>query len=144
MTTQRLAALVADAGLDEWLATLPDGVDTEVGARGLRLSLGGRQIVALLRALATYPGLVLLDEPTANLDPETDRQVRHALRRRFAGRTCVMIAHRLSTMRDLDLIAVMDRGRLVEFGPHDELAAGRGRYAALYDTYLTEQVHGRR
>jgi ABC-type multidrug transport system fused ATPase/permease subunit len=126
------AGLLQDAGLGEWLATSPAGLDTPVGPGETLLSHGERQVVYLLRAPAKRPRLVLLDEPTSNVDAATDAYLVVALRRLLQGVTCVMIAHRLHTVRRLDRIAVLRAGRITELGGHHELLGGgrRGRATA--------------
>ena len=113
------------------LAGLPDGYDTVVGARGHRFSGGEQQRLAIARTLLRDPAVLVLDEATSALDNETERAVQAALDHAARGRTTITIAHRLSTIRNADQIAVLDHGRVVELGSHDELVARGGRYAAL-------------
>jgi ATP-binding cassette subfamily B protein len=119
-------------GSYERFAALPDGLDTHVAARGSRLSAGERQLVSLGRAALADPDVLVLDEATSSLDPGTEVVVERALERLMAGRTVVVIAHRLSTAERADRVAVVTGGRLVELGTHDELVEGDGPYAALY------------
>ncbi len=127
----RLRTAVADVGLDRWLAGLPDGLDTELDGTA-RLSGGEAQLLAFARVLLADPGLVVLDEATSRLDPATEVQVQAATRRLREGRTLVVIAHRLSTLDDLEQVAVVDDGRIVEHGRRADLAADpTSRFAAL-------------
>jgi ATP-binding cassette subfamily B protein len=119
------------ARIHDVLVGLPDGYDTVVGARGHRFSGGEQQRLAIARTLLRDPAVLMLDEATSALDNETERAVQVALDHAAAGRTTITIAHRLSTIRHADQIAVLDRGRVVELGSHDELVARGGRYAAL-------------
>jgi len=123
-------------GLDWWLARLPDGLATQVGERGESLSVGERQLVALARAQLANPGLLILDEATSAVDPETERALSNALVRLAQGRTTISVAHRLSTAESADLVLVFDGGALVERGSHQELVAKGGRYAALFESWL--------
>lgn len=121
---------------------LPDGLDTEVRERGSRLSAGERQLVSLARAALVDPAVLVLDEATSNLDPGTEAVVEQALERLMEGRTVIVVAHRLSTVRRADRIAVVDHARLAELGTHDELMALGGRYAALADAWARSQPNG--
>ena len=118
---------------------LPDGLDTIVGDRGYRLSGGEKQRVALARLLLKAPAVVVLDEATAHLDSESEAAVQQALRTALTGRTSLVIAHRLSTIREADQILVIDEGRIVERGHHDELLEAGGLYADLYWTQFARQ-----
>jgi len=131
-----IAAAIDAVGLADWLAGMPHGLDTRVGERGDQLSVGERQLVALIRAQIADPDLLILDEATSAVDPETERMLGDALDRLASGRTTVTVAHRLSTAEAADLVAVFDQGRLVEFGPHDDLVAAGGTYAGLYASWL--------
>ena len=123
------------------VASLPEGLDTVVGDRGHRLSGGEKQRLALARLLLKAPGVVVLDEATAHLDSESELAVQRALDGALEGRTAIVIAHRLSTVRAADLIVVVDDGRVVEQGRHAELLARGGLYA---DLYRTQFAGGRR
>jgi ABC-type multidrug transport system fused ATPase/permease subunit len=126
------------ARLGTLLDALPDGLDTVVGERGYRLSGGERQRLTIARLLLARPRVVILDEATAHLDSESEAAVQAALREALVGRTAIVIAHRLSTIRAADEIAVVEQGRIVERGSHDELLARAGRYAALYRTQFAD------
>ncbi|GAA3855614.1 ABC transporter ATP-binding protein [Streptomyces sedi] len=122
------------ARLDDLVAALPDGLDTVVGERGYRLSGGERQRLTIARLLLAQPRVVILDEATAHLDATSEAAVQEALAEALAGRTSVVIAHRLSTVRAADQILVVEAGRIVERGTHDELLAAGGRYLELHRT----------
>jgi ATP-binding cassette subfamily B protein len=132
---EALAAFTA-LGLDWWLDDLPLGLDTPVGERGGHLSVGERQLVALARAQLGDPGLLVLDEATSAVDPETERALTQALDRLSEGRTLVSIAHRLSTAEAADVVLVFADGQIVETGSHADLVAAGGTYASLYESWL--------
>jgi ABC-type multidrug transport system fused ATPase/permease subunit len=122
---------LASANADGFVSRLPEGLDTLVGERGVKLSVGEKQRVAIARMLLKDPPVLILDEATASVDTETERQIQQALERLMQKRTCFVIAHRLSTVRNADQILVLDRGRIVERGRHAELQALNGIYAKL-------------
>lgn len=127
-----LLAAFEELGLADWLAQLPAGLATPVGERGGQLSVGERQLVALVRAWIADPDLLVLDEATSAVDPALEVRLRRAIERLTAGRTSITVAHRLSTAQAADEVLVFDRGRLVERGRHDDLLAASGVYAALH------------
>lgn len=133
-------ALVArKIGGGEWVHDLPQGLQTDVGERGGRLSLGQRQLVALARVLLQNPAIFILDEATASIDPFTEAQIQEGLDIVMQGRTSIIIAHRLSTVKSADRIIVMRAGQIIEAGNHRELLAQGGHYAELYNTYFRHQ-----
>ncbi|MFE5409064.1 ABC transporter ATP-binding protein [Microbacterium sp. NPDC056569] len=134
VSDDRLHEALRDANAAEFVDRLPDGWDTVVGERGARLSGGQRQRLAIARALVRDPRILLLDEATSALDPESEELVKEALNRLMKGRTTLVVAHRLSTIRQADRIVVLEHGEVVEVGGHDALVAAAGRYAHLHAT----------
>lgn len=128
------------AGADQFIRELPGGYDAWVRAKGTNLSLGQRQLLAFARALALNPKVLILDEATASLDSATEQMLQRGLTRIAAGRTTLVIAHRLSTVRDADMIYVMDQGRIVERGNHEDLMKRGGLYRALVDQSVPEDL----
>ena len=124
----------------EFVERLPQGYDTLVGERGVKLSGGQRQRVAIARAILKDPAVLILDEATSNLDTESERLIEDALARLLVGRTTLIIAHRLSTVRRADRLVVVDRGRIVEEGTHAELLARGGLYARLYQRQFRDDA----
>jgi len=138
-TNADITAMARRIGDGEWLETLPNGLDTEAGERGARLSMGQRQLVALMRVLVQKPAIFILDEATASIDPFTEWQIQQALNLILANSTSILIAHRLSTVKAADRIVVMRQGAIIEQGNHDALLAQGGHYAELYNTYFRHQ-----
>ncbi|HJW91363.1 MAG TPA: ABC transporter ATP-binding protein [Anaerolineales bacterium] len=134
-----IEAVANQIGEGEWLETLPLGLQTEVGERGSRLSMGQRQLVSLLRVLVQRPAIFILDEATASIDPFTEWQIQQALNLILANTTSILIAHRLSTVKAADRIIVLDRGKIIEEGDHAALLDQGGHYATLYNTYFRHQ-----
>jgi len=134
-----IEAIANRIGGGEWLTSLPDGLQTDVGERGARLSMGQRQLVALTRVLAQAPAIFILDEATASVDPFTESQIQEAMDLILECTTSILIAHRLSTVRAVDRILVLDHGTIIEQGNHEALMARGGHYAELYDTYFRHQ-----
>ena len=127
----------SDIELDDWLETLPNGIDTHVGQRGGSLSAGERQLVALVRAAVVRPDVLILDEATSSVDASTEVRISRALRKLALGRTTVSIAHRLSTAARAERVILLENGRIVEDGSHDQLIAKNGRYSRQYQTWVS-------
>jgi ATP-binding cassette subfamily B protein len=138
-TQEELESAARAANIHNFIMDLPDGYDTIVGERGYRLSGGEKQRIALARVILKDPKILVLDEATSHLDSESEALIQEALKRVMAGRTSIVIAHRLSTILAADLILVMDRGKIVERGTHEELLALSGLYAQLYETQFKRE-----
>lgn len=138
-TQAEIESAARAANIHNFIMDLPDGYDTIVGERGYRLSGGEKQRIALARVILKDPRILVLDEATSHLDSESESLIQEALKRVMAGRTSIVIAHRLSTILAADLILVMDRGKIVEQGTHDELIALNGLYAQLYETQFNRE-----
>jgi putative ABC transport system ATP-binding protein len=137
-----LEAAIDALDLRDWLDTLPEGIDTEVGERGGQLSAGERQLVALIRASLVDPDVLVLDEATSSVDALTEVRLARALERLASGRTTIAIAHRLSTAARADRVLVLDHGRLVEDGTHTDLVKAGGTYTRMYDAWVTATSAG--
>ena len=134
-TLEEIESAAATVGATEFIAALPEGIETEVGERGVQLSAGQRQLVAFARALLAEPRILILDEATSNVDVRTEKTIEKGLERLLAGRTAIVIAHRLSTIRRAGKIVVMEGGRIAEQGTHDELIEAGGPYSRLYGAW---------
>ena len=139
VTDAEMLEMARKIGNGEWLETLPNGIETEVGERGARLSMGQRQLVALMRVLMQKPAIFILDEATASIDPFTEWQIQQALNLILKNSTSILIAHRLSTVKAADRIVVMEKGTIIEEGDHKGLLGRGGHYATLYNTYFRHQ-----
>lgn len=138
-TLREINEIAQSIGHGEWLESLPDGLNSDVGERGGKLSLGQRQLVSLLRVLVQKPSIFILDEATASIDPFTESQIQDAIELILARSTSILIAHRLSTVRSADRIIVLSAGKIIETGDHDQLMRSGGHYAELYNTYFRHQ-----
>ena len=138
-TDAEVAQVAREVGGGDWIASLPNGLASEVGERGASLSMGQRQIVALARVLLQDPAIVILDEATASIDPLTETLIQEGLDTVLRHRTAIVIAHRLSTVRHADRIIVLREGAIIEQGNHDALLTRGGHYAELYNTYFRHQ-----
>jgi ATP-binding cassette subfamily B protein len=133
--TEEIEAAIAAVGATDFVAALPQGLDTEVGERGIQLSAGQRQLVAFARALLAEPRILILDEATSNVDVRTEKTIERGLERLLHGRTAIVIAHRLSTIRRAGTIVVLEHGQIAEQGTHDELIQAGGPYSKLYGAW---------
>jgi ATP-binding cassette subfamily B protein len=132
---EEIESALATVGATEFVAALPDGIETEVGERGIQLSAGQRQLVAFARALLAEPRILILDEATSNVDVRTEKTIEKGLERLLQGRTAIVIAHRLSTIRRAGKIVVLEGGQIAEQGTHDDLIEAGGVYSRLYGAW---------
>jgi ABC-type multidrug transport system fused ATPase/permease subunit len=138
-TKEEIVSALKISGGSEWIESLPKGLKTNVRERGSLLSMGQRQLVVFARVLLENPSILILDEATASVDPFTETQIQDALEKTIEGRSSIIIAHRLWTVRKVDRIIVLDHGKIVEEGNHEELMKRGGTYANLYNTYFRHQ-----
>ncbi len=139
VTKDEVLSLSMQIGEGDWLTALPNGLDTPVGERGSQLSIGQRQLVSLLRVIVGKPAIFILDEATASIDPFTEWQIQQALNYILRQSTSILIAHRLSTVKAADRIIVLENGKIIEQGDHDQLMSNNGHYSNLYNTYFRHQ-----
>jgi ATP-binding cassette, subfamily B, bacterial len=132
---EEIESAIAAVGATEFISALPDGLDTQIGERGIQLSAGQRQLVAFARALLAQPRILILDEATSNVDVRTEKTIERGLERLLHGRTAIVIAHRLSTIRRAGKIVVLENGQIAEQGTHDELITAGGPYSKLYGAW---------
>ena len=132
-TEEEIASVAVLANVDQFIRTLPDGYQTRILEGGVNLSVGQRQLLCIARALLVDPRILILDEATSSVDTMTEALIQKALQRLLAGRTAIVIAHRLSTVRNADRIYVIDEGRIVEQGSHEALIEQGGLYRDLYE-----------
>jgi ABC-type multidrug transport system fused ATPase/permease subunit len=137
---EQIRAAAAAVGADEFICSLPEGYDTQIGERGGQLSAGQRQLVAFARALIADPRILILDEATSNVDLHTEGRIEAGLATLLSGRTSVVIAHRLSTIRQADRIVLLEDGEIAEEGTHEQLVAAEGRYHELYSDWASAQT----
>ena len=140
ITLDEIKAAAKYVNADSFISKMPGGYDEPVTERGSTLSAGQRQLISFARTLAYKPSILVLDEATANIDTETESLITEAMEKLMTGRTTIMVAHRLSTIQHADKIMVMDKGRIVESGNHQELLAQNGVYRKLYDLQLAAEV----
>jgi len=138
-TDEEMVLAARQANAHEFISRLPDGYQTRVLEGGVNLSQGQRQLISIARALLTDPRILILDEATANIDSVTEALLQDAIARLLRGRTAVVIAHRLSTVRKADQVHVIDGGRIVEQGTHDELLQRKGLYSQLYERQFMDK-----
>ena len=140
-TNEEIEEAARLAAADSFINNLPEGYHTKVGERGVKLSGGQKQRIAIARVFLKNPPVVVLDEATSALDTQTEKVIQEALDRLAADRTTIIIAHRLSTVRNADCICVLDHGKIIEKGTHDELIAGKGKYFELYQAQQKKIRH---